>query len=289
MTDLVRYDVPVDGVARVTLNRPDKRNAQNVAMLYALNAAFDTASRDDDVRAIVLDAEGPDFSAGHDVKDTAWPDPDTAVGTSGSFGDAVLPGWVDRETEIYLDLCQRWRDLPKPTVAAVQGRCIGGGLMLAWVCDLIVASDDATFSDPVVALGANGVEWFVHAWELGHRKAKEFLLTGQSWDAREAYRLGMVNRVVPAGELGAAAMGLASAIAAQPPFAARLAKQSVNRSLDRQGQGDAVRTAFALHQLCHAHNWAAHDLPIDPGGLPDRVRISGFATYQDHLSRRTEA
>ena len=107
--------------------------------------------------------------------------------------------------EIYLEMCERWRNLSKPTIAQVQGRVIAGGLMLVWPCDLVVASDDATFSDPVVAFGVNGVEYFRHPFEVGSRRAKEWLFTGDDITAAEAHAIGMVNKVVPAAELGSAA------------------------------------------------------------------------------------
>src|SRR5690606_13502014 len=141
-----------------------------------------------------------------------------------------------REEEVYLGLCRRWRDIAKPTIAQVQGRCIAGGLMLAWVCDLIVAADSAMFMDPVVAMGVNGVEWFAHPWELGPRKAKELLFTGDAWTAEEAWRLGMVNHVTAEDELEAFTLALAGRIAAKPAFALAAAKRAINHAVDLQGQ-----------------------------------------------------
>ena len=106
-----------------------------------------------------------------------------------------------RELEVYLGMCRRWREMPKPTIAMVQGACIAGGLMLAWVCDLIVATDDAFFADPVVRMGIPGVEYFAHPGCSGPRIAKEFLFTGDRFTAERAYQVGMVNRVVPRAEL----------------------------------------------------------------------------------------
>src|SRR5690606_6146455 len=96
---------------------------------------------------------------------------------------------------------RRWREVPKPTIAMVQGACVAGGLMLAWVCDLIVASDDAFFADPVVRMGIPGVEYFAHPYELNPRIAKEFLFLGERMSAERAYQMGMLNRVVSRDQL----------------------------------------------------------------------------------------
>ncbi|MCA1847332.1 MAG: enoyl-CoA hydratase/isomerase family protein, partial [Actinobacteria bacterium] len=153
---------------------------------------------------------------------------------------------------VYVGMCRRWRELTKPTIAQVQGKTIAGGLMLMWVCDIIVASDDATFCDPTVAFGVNGVEWFCHPWELGPRKAKELLFTGDVLTAAEAATLGMVNRVVPREALEDETLALARRIATKPSFALKLAKQSVNQAVDAQGFGPAQQAAFGLHHLGHA-------------------------------------
>jgi enoyl-CoA hydratase len=139
--------------------------------------------------------------------------------------------------------------------------------MLLWPMDVIVAGQSATFSDPVVALGGNGLEYFTHAWELGARKAKELLFTGAAITADEAFRLGMVNRVVPDETLEEATLDLARTIALRPAFGLRLAKASVNQSLAAQGQDVALDAAFALHNLGHAHNMMAHGQVVDPNGI----------------------
>lgn len=271
---VIRYEVlegtsadEPSGVVRITLDRPEARNAQSIAMLYELNAAFDRAAADDAVKVIILDAEGPHFSSGHDLRDRGRPQDFETIGTWCGFELAGHEGYFAREEEIYLGMCRRWRDLPKPTIAAVHGRCVAGGLMLAWVCDVIVASEDAIFLDPVVAMGVNGVEWFVHAWELGPRKAKELLFTGDPWDAHEAHRLGMVNHVVPRDQLGSFVETMARKIATKPSFALKLAKLSVNQSIDAQGQKTAIDSAFGLHHVAHAHNKERFGMLVDPSGM----------------------
>ncbi|GAA4558426.1 enoyl-CoA hydratase [Planotetraspora kaengkrachanensis] len=245
-------------VAVVTMNRPEYRNAQNSAMTYALDEAFYRAAADDEVKVIVLAGEGRHFSAGHDI---GTPERDAHL----SF-DRRASLWWDhvgregaesrfaRESEVYLGMCRRWREIPKPMIAMVQGACIAGGLMLAWVCDLIVASEDAFFSDPVVRMGIPGVEYFAHPWAMPPRIAKEFLFTGDRMPARRAYEVGMVNRVVPREELEAQVLALAERVAAMPRMGLALAKKAVNQAEDLQGMHAGMDSVFGLHHLAHAHN-----------------------------------
>ena len=134
--------------------------------------------------------------------------------------------------------------------------------MLAWPCDLIVAADDARFSDPVARMGIGGVEYHGHAWEFGPRKAKELLFTGGYIDAAEAHRIGMVNRVVPRDELESAVMALAKEIAQMHPHGVLAAKRAVNHALDAQGQHIALQAAFELHSLGHANAWIVNGWPV---------------------------
>jgi enoyl-CoA hydratase len=182
-----------------------------------------------------------------------------------------MEGHWAREEEVYFGLCWRWRNLPKITIAEVRGKVIAGGMMLVWPCDLVVAAEDATFQDPVVALGANGVEYFAHPWEVGVRKAKEMLFTGRSITARVAQRCGMVNRVVPPERLTEETLALAEEIARQPAFALKAAKESVNQMQDAQGLRTALRAAMSLQQLAHAQNYLLHELPVRPEGA-EQVR-----------------
>ena len=265
---LILYETPAAGVARLVLNRPRSRNAQNLELLYALDDAFTRAMDDTSVKVIILAGAGPDFSSGHDLRAPLSEEPVGNFRGNGAFAEAGGSGYMAREESVYLQLSRRWRDLPKPTIAAVHGRCIAGGLILAWVCDLIVAADDAVFVDPVVAMGVCGVEWFVHPWELGARKAKELLFTGDRWDAAEAHRLGMVNHVVPRSELPGFTLTLALKIASKPAFALKATKQAVNAAIDGQGQRSAIEHAFKLHHLCHRHNWDQFGMQGDPSGMP---------------------
>ncbi|WP_439817169.1 enoyl-CoA hydratase [Zavarzinia sp. CC-PAN008] len=264
----IRYDKPAERIARITLARADTRNAQDRKMLYEINAALDMAMHDDAVRVVILAADGPHFSSGHHLGDRS------KVGDHGApvmgVGGYELPGpegYMAQEQEIYLGFCWRWRNLPKPTIAQVQGKAIAGGLMLVWPFDLIVASEDAEFSDPVVAFGVNGHEFFVHAYEVGHRRAKEMLFTGEPIGAAEAKTLGMVNHVVPRERLEAFTLELAGKVAQRPSVGLKLAKMSVNQSLDAQGMWTAVQSAFGLHHVGHAHNRIVYNGSfVDPDG-----------------------
>jgi enoyl-CoA hydratase len=256
-----------EGVAVISLNRDDKRNAQNNQMTYELNHCFDLAARDSDVKVIVLRAEGKHFSSGHDLRDRSSHQDFPQVFPQSPFTGEGQEGMMAHEEEVYFNMCWRWRNIPKPVIAAAQGKTIAGGLMLLWVADIIIAADDATFSDPVVAFGVNGVEYFGHPWELGARKAKELLFTGESITAQEAMTLGMVNKVVEAANLDLATLQMAQIIAQRPGFALKLAKESVNQALEAQGQYTAMKAAFSLQHLGHANNRLRFGMPIDPSGL----------------------
>lgn len=252
----VTYEV-IDRVAWIMMNRPDFNNAQNGQMTYALDDVFQRATADDDVRAIVLGGNGKHFSAGHDI------------GTPGRdvmkhFDNRLMvPGHVNkpaaellytREKEQYVGMCRRWRDCPKPTVAMVQGACVAGGLMLAWVCDLIVASEDAFFQDPVNRMGIPGVEYFAHAYELPPRIAKEFLLLGERMSAARAAQFGMVNRVVPREELRTEVTAIAAKLVAQPRLGNWLTKQAINHVEELMGKRNAMDAQYHMHHFAHAQN-----------------------------------
>ncbi|GAA4250423.1 enoyl-CoA hydratase [Dactylosporangium darangshiense] len=245
-------------VAVVTLHRPQYRNAQNSAMTYALDDAFSRAADDDEVKVVVLGGAGEHFSAGHDIGTPGRDIDVTFPRRAGLWWDHVgKPGAESRfarESEVYLGMCRRWRELPKPTIAMVQGACIAGGLMLAWCCDLIIAADDAFFADPVVRMGIPGVEYFAHPWVMGPRQAKEFLFLGERVPAERALSLGMVNRVVPRADLEASTMDIANRIATMPRLGLALTKKAVNQAEDLMGLRAGMDSVFGLHHVAHAHN-----------------------------------
>lgn len=246
-----------DGVAWVTMNRPAYNHVQNSQMTYALDDAFRRAVDDDAVKVIVLRSSGKHFSAGHDIG-TPGRDHKTTFERKHLWYDHVnKPGaelLYTREQEVYLGMCRRWREIPKPTIAMVQGGCIAGGLMLAWVCDLIIASEDAFFQDPVVRMGIPGVEYFAHAFELHPRVAKEFLFLGERLPAARAHELGMVNRLVPLAELENETRAVAARIAQMPRLGLALTKQAVNHVEDLRGKRTAMDAVFHMHHFAHAQN-----------------------------------
>jgi enoyl-CoA hydratase len=278
--DLVEYEQR-GAVALLTLNRPERANAQSPEMLVELDRAFDRATDEAAVRVIVLRAAGKHFSAGHDLSGGGADAEARRQAVLGDVKENGLLGLYRWEAKHYLGFCRKWRDIPKPTIAAVQGACIGGGLMLAWPCDLIVAADDARFSDPVVRMGIGGVEYHGHTWEFGARKAKELLFTAGFIDAAEAHRLGMVNRVVPRAELESAVLTLAEEIARMHPHALLMAKQAVNQTLDAMGQYAALQAVFNLHSLGHANAYAATGWPV-MAGLDEMTRANRPAAAEEN-------
>ncbi|CAO5253469.1 MULTISPECIES: enoyl-CoA hydratase [unclassified Frankia] len=245
----ILYEV-ADRIATITLNRPEAANAQNMELLDELDAAWTRAATDDEVAVIILRAEGKHFSAGHDLKGPGKP------------AKLTLEAIYQVEARRYLEYSLRWRNVPKPSIAAVQGRCIAGALLLCWPCDLIIAAEDALFSDPVVAMGIGGVEYHGHTWELGPRKAKEILFTGRALTAQEAEQVGMVNRVVPRAALDTETRALAAHIATMPSFGLRQAKRAVNQTLDVQGFYAAIQSVFDVHQTGHGNALSVSGLPV---------------------------
>ena len=264
-TTPVAYTVggPDDAVAYVTLNRPEYRNAQNSVMTYSLDAAFRKAVDDASVKVIVLRANGKHFSAGHDIG-TPERDVDTYYDNVATLhwdhtGKTSADQRLAREIEVYMGMCRRWRDIPKPVIAQVHGACIAGGLMLAWICDFIVASEDAFFSDPVARMGIPGVEYFAHAYALGTRRAKEILFTGERFTATQAAEWGMVNHVVARDDLAATVDGLAEKMVAMPMQGLFLSKKAVNICEDQMGMRTAMDSVFGWHHYAHSANAEASE------------------------------
>jgi enoyl-CoA hydratase len=220
-------------VAVLTLNRPDKLNAVNAAMIDALDAALDAAEADESVRAIVLAGAGRAFSAGFDL--------DMGVG-DGRPDPAAVRRALEKDFRVIL----RFWDSPKPTIAAVHGYCLGSAMELAMACDLTIASEDCRFGEPEVKFGS-GIVALLLPWLIGPKQAKYLLLTGEDRvSAAEAQSLGVVNRVVPAAALMDEALALARRIAANDALAVRMTKQAINRSLDIGGMRQAMLNALEI-------------------------------------------
>jgi enoyl-CoA hydratase len=267
--DVVLYELK-DSIATITLNRPRYHNAQNSALLYELDSMFYRFAQDDDARVAIITGSGANFSAGHDLGPEA--DRDRSFPRISMWWDHVSKVGAEnrlaRESEVYLGLCRRWRDIPKPTIAMVRGACIAGGLMLAWSCDLVYAAETAYFADPVVAMGLPGHEFFAHPWIMGARQAKEFLYLGERVDADRALELRIINRVVPDEQLEEVTAEIARRISLMPRLGLALTKLAVNHAEDAMGFRTGMDAAFALHQLGHAHN-------VESTGSSIRDRTSG--------------
>jgi enoyl-CoA hydratase len=244
--EAVVYDV-VGHVATITMNRPEVANAQDTAVIDGIDHCLDVADDDDEVRVVILAGAGKHFSAGHDLKALV----------AGAEADSWVTmretpeGKFRHEQVMYYERCKRLYAFRKPTIAQVQGATVAAGLMLACMCDLIVAADDAQFSNPVLRMTGAGVELLVEPWELGIRKAKEFLWTGETIDAQEAWRLGLVNRVVPAAELAERTRELADRIALVPPTTAQVVKDTINNSATLMGKEESWKYHFMAHHWMH--------------------------------------
>ena len=272
----ISTDTYDDGaIVRINLNRPKQRNAQNRGMLVELDEAFRAAERDDQVRVIILGAEGTMFSAGHDTGSKQsiaeyMPGPQQHPSYRIDGGTRLGPERLFlQEWHYYFQNTRRWRDLRKITIAEVHGNVMSAGLMLMWACDLIVAAEDTQFSDVVgQRLGMCGVEYFAHPWEFGPRKTKELLLTGDSIGAVEAHALGMVSKIFAREELAEGTLTLARRIASLPTVTSLLIKESVNQSVDNMGFQNALKACFTLHELNHAH-WSTIHEDGYPAARPD--------------------
>ena len=279
--EYVQYEPVADGrIVRVMLNRPEARNAQNRGMLVELNDAMLRAEADDEVRVVILGGVGPMFSSGHDMgskvsMEELMPGPKQHPtrtingGTRKGAENLMLQEW-----HYYFENTRRWRNLRKITIGQAHGDVYAAGLMLLWSCDLIVCDESTRFADVVgTRLGMCGVEYFAHPWELGPRKAKELLLTGDAIDADEAHRLGMISKVFPADQLEEQTIAFAERIAEQPTMSALLIKEAVNQSQDNMGFYNALNACFTLHELNHSH-WAqvhenSYPIALEEDGIPN--------------------
>jgi len=277
----VQYETHDEGtIARIMLNRPEARNAQNRGLLVELHEAFLQAEADDQVRVVILCGAGPLFSAGHDMGskvslEEMMPGPDQHPtrqingGTRKAAESLMLQEW-----HYFFENTRRWRNLRKITIGQAHGDIYAAGMMILWACDLIVAAEGTTFADVVGArLGMCGVEYFAHPWEFGPRKAKELLLTGDSITADEAHTLGMVSKIFPADEMADRTLDYARRIAALPTMTSLLIKESVNQSVDNMGFYNALNACFTLHELNHSHwAWVNEDhYPVakEDSGIPN--------------------
>jgi enoyl-CoA hydratase len=280
----VTYETVDEGrIARIMLNRPEARNAQNRGMLVELDEAMLRAEADDEVRVVILGGVGPMFTSGHDMgskvsMEEYMPGPNMhptrAIngGTRKGAENLMLQEW-----HYFFNNTRRWRDLRKITVAQVHGDVYAAGLMLMWACDLIVCAENVTFADVVgTRLGMCGVEYFAHPWELGPRRTKELMLTGDTLSVDEAHQIGMVSKVFPLDELPDRTLELARRIAQLPTMTALLIKESVNQTVDNMGFHNSLNACFTLHQLNHSH-WAQ----VNDDKYPIAKEDAGIASWRD--------
>ena len=232
----IRYEIE-DGLARLTLNRPSARNAQSRILIEELDDAFDRASHDPAVRVIILQGEGDHFSGGHDLGSTD----ELADRQERPIGEG-LRGRYTRSWDMNIDPTLRWRNVPKPTIAAVQGYCIFAGWMIASACDVIIAADDALF------LPTN-FQYFSVPWDLHPRKAKAILFESRLVDAKEAEALNFVSWVVPRARLQEEVTEYAKRVAENDPFQLRMIKLAINQAQEAQGFTSHIYGAHALHML----------------------------------------
>lgn len=291
--EFITYELLDEGtIARIMLNRPDARNAQNRGLLVELDQALMQAEADDGVRVVILGGLGPMFSTGHDLgskKALEENQPGPLQHPTRTFNGGTKPTLEKRmlqEWHYFFNNTLRWRNLRKITVAQVHGKVLAAGLMLMWACDLIVAAEDTMFADVVgTRLGMCGVEYFAHPWELGPRKTKELMLTGDAINADEAYRLGFVSKVFSEAELSDRTLEFCRRIAKLPTVTSLLIKESVNQSVDSMGFHNALQSAFTIHQLNHAY-WGDVSGGTRATGSPDYGLEDWRAAPEIKISKR---
>ncbi len=235
---LLLIDRPQPLVRRLTLNRPDKRNALSNELRAAVFAALDDADRDPDTRVTILRGAGACFSAGYDLsrEGAKQPLPFSTAAGAGQWARHVVEG------------CFRIWDLAKPVIAQVHGWCLAGGSELATACDLVYVSDDAQIGYPPVRMMSPPDNQF-HAWLCGLRPAMEMMLTGDAVSGTEAVALGFANRAFPAGRLEDEVLAIAGQIAKIPTDVQQMNKRSVHRAMEIMGLRAAIRAGTEIQAL----------------------------------------
>ena len=247
----IRYEIS-EHVAQLTLDRPERLNAMNRAMLEEINHACDAAEGDSEVRVLVVTGAGSAFSSGFDLKEQMEARPSGAAAWRKILDDDF-------------GATMRFWSLAKPTIAAVHGHCLAGACELALACDITIAAEDAVFGEPELRFGA-GIVTMILPWVTGPKQAKEIIFNGlDDVTALEALRLGLVNRVVPRGADVATALAMARRIAVIDPELVRETKRAINRAYEIMGMGEALAAALDID----------HD--IESRGSPDKRRFMEIA------------
>ncbi len=245
-SDVVLVDDPAPMVRRITLNRPEKRNALNHALRGGIIEALRAADADEDVRVMIVRGAGKCFSSGYDLGggNEGQEHPWYTAGGDGHWPRHVTAGWMSI-----------W-ELAKPVIAQVHGFCLAGGSELATCCDLVYMADDAQMGYPAVRFGVPDNHF--HAWFVGMRKAMEMMVTGDSIDGKEAERLGWANASVPADQLEAKVLDVAKRIATVPPDLVQLNKRVVHRQMEIMGLHTGIRAGSELCAL-GTHQKSMHE------------------------------
>ncbi|MGO9855379.1 MAG: enoyl-CoA hydratase-related protein [Acidimicrobiales bacterium] len=270
--ELILVDHPADGVARITLNRPEKRNAISTPMRAELLAALEDHDFDDDVRVTVIRGAGGCFSAGYDLAGNLMADPPfhSAPG-DGSWARQVTQSWF------------AFWDLAKPVVAQVHGYAIAGATELAQACDLVYVADDARIAYPVVRV-ASPPDWQYHMPLLGVRRAMEIMLTGEDMTGLEAAAVGWANRAFPAVALEEEVLEIAGRIAGVASDLAQINKRLVHRQAEIMGVRAAIRAGGEFQALA-GHQPSVQAFKADPLGTMKRQN----AADTDRREKRTAA
>jgi enoyl-CoA hydratase len=241
-----------DRVAHITMNRPESHNTLTTEMIEEVDAAMREADADPEVRVIIYTGAGRSFSSGHDLSGRPREEPPPGTPRPGSVEHRF-----DYEETYYLEANLTIRNLRTPTIAGLRGHVVLGGLMTALMCDLVIAEEGTNLWNPSLRHAGTGGEVMVLPWEIGVRKTKEMLWTGDALNVREAERLGMINRVVPEGRLDTECQRLADRVALMPPRALSITKRSLNKLQEIQGMLQAYEHHFLMHQLGHATDESA--------------------------------
>lgn len=269
-SELLLVDDPAPGVRRLTLNRPEKRNALNNALRAALFEALEAFDRDPDARVAIVRGAGACFSAGYDLaSNNAEGMPYATALGDGFWPRHVVEGWF------------RIWDLAKPVIAQVHGWCLAGGSELAAACDLVYAADDAQIGYPPVRLMSPPDMQF-HPWLAGMRHAMELMLTGDSISGAEAARIGLATRAYPAAELEGAVLAIASRVAQVPSDLQQLNKRSVHRAMEIMGMRAAIRAGTEIQALGFHQRSSREYLKKLAGGLKQALteRDQPFGDYR---------
>ena len=276
MPDVLLIDTPLPGVRRLTMNRPEKRNALNNELRGAIFAALTDSDRDPDVRVSIIRGAGPSFSAGYDLA------ANNAVDQPYYTAQGLLP-WSRHVVEGWF----RMWDLAKPVIAQVHGYCLAGGSELATACDLVYVAEDAQIGYPPTRLMSPPDMQF-HPWLLGMRRAMEMYLTGDAITGIEAAQDGFANRAYPADKLDEEVLKIAERVSKVPADLQQINKRSVHRAMEHMGMRDALRSGADLQSLafCTESSQAYRAQFKRDGGSVRNLLSQRDAPFQDYRERK---